>query len=108
MRSDSVVPSPRGSKASGQAAAGSDSANGAATGIASGVGATLEADGAAELFGEDPHRFVAVVEPGWDPPALGRRIGVIGGASLTIGGESAPVSALDSAWRAALATALNQ
>lgn len=74
--------------------------------IASGVGATIELEGTAELFGEDPHRFVAVVTPGWDPPALGRRIGVMGGDSLRIGDESVSVAALAEAWRGAIPEAM--
>lgn len=74
--------------------------------IASGVGATIELGDTAELFGEDPHRFVAVVTPGWDPPALGRRIGVMGGDSLRIGDESVSVAALAEAWRGAIPEAM--
>ncbi|MFO7298997.1 MAG: phosphoribosylformylglycinamidine synthase subunit PurL [Actinomycetes bacterium] len=74
--------------------------------IASGVGATLEVEGTAALFGEDPHRFVAVVEPGWDPPALGRRIGAMGGDSLVVGGERVAVSALADAYRNAIPEAM--
>ncbi|HEX6946167.1 MAG TPA: phosphoribosylformylglycinamidine synthase subunit PurL [Acidimicrobiia bacterium] len=74
--------------------------------IASGVGATIEVEGTAELFGEDPHRFVAVVPPGWDPPALGRRIGTMGGDMLRIGDESVSVSAIAEAWRGAISEAM--
>ncbi len=76
--------------------------------IASGVGATITVTETAELFGEDPHRFVAVVEPGWDPPALGRRIGLMGGDSLTIADETVAVAALAEAWHGALPGALGR
>lgn len=76
--------------------------------IASGVGATLEVTGTAELFSEDPHRFVAVVDPGWDPPPLGRRIGFMGGDALVLGEETVAVSTLADAWHQALPEALSR
>lgn len=76
--------------------------------IASGIGAELGVTGTAALFGEDPHRFVAVVEPGWAPPALGRRIGAMGGESLTIGDESVAVADLARGWHGALPGALGR
>jgi phosphoribosylformylglycinamidine synthase len=61
--------------------------------IASGVGATIEDLDTDLLFSEDPHRFVAVFEPGTVdlPEGPARRIGVIGGQTLTLG-RSEPIA----------------
>jgi phosphoribosylformylglycinamidine synthase subunit PurL len=55
--------------------------------IASGIGATLEVEESGALFCEDPHRVVAVFEPGTVelPSELARRVGAIGGGDLRIG-----------------------
>jgi phosphoribosylformylglycinamidine synthase len=60
--------------------------------IASGVGATVTTDDPGILFCEDPHRLIAVFEPGAVdlPSDLARRIGSMGGTSLTMGG-AAPI-----------------
>jgi phosphoribosylformylglycinamidine synthase len=60
--------------------------------IASGVGATVTTDDPGILFCEDPHRLIAVFEPGAVdlPSDLARRIGAMGGTSLTMGG-AAPI-----------------
>jgi phosphoribosylformylglycinamidine synthase len=57
--------------------------------IASGVGATLQAAESSVLFSEDPHRFIAVFEPGTVelPTDIGRRVGIIGGDSLVLAGS---------------------
>jgi hypothetical protein len=59
--------------------------------IASGVGATLTID-APGIFCEDPHRVVAVFEPGLVqlPSGLARRIGTMGGEAVVLG-DSAPI-----------------
>jgi phosphoribosylformylglycinamidine synthase subunit PurL len=74
--------------------------------IASGVGAIIETDDPAVLFGEDPHRFVVVTEPGWDPPPLARRVGRMGGDALVLGDESVSLAAVAEAWRGAIPSAL--
>jgi phosphoribosylformylglycinamidine synthase len=60
--------------------------------IASGVGATLTVDDSGLLFCEDPHRVIAVCEPGTiDLPAeMGRLLGRMGGTDLTM--NLAPIS----------------
>jgi phosphoribosylformylglycinamidine synthase len=59
--------------------------------IAAGVGATVSVDDPGLLFCEDPHRVIAVSEPGSIVSDLARRIGVMGGESLTLG-NSAPMA----------------
>jgi phosphoribosylformylglycinamidine synthase len=59
--------------------------------IASDVGATLTVHDPALLFCEDPHRVIAVSEPGSIDSDLARRIGVMGGESLTLG-DSGPIA----------------
>jgi phosphoribosylformylglycinamidine synthase len=61
--------------------------------IAAGVGATIEDIDTGLLFSEDPHRFVAVLAPGSVdlPQGLARRVGVIGGQTLTLG-RSEPIA----------------
>ncbi|MGH8953193.1 MAG: phosphoribosylformylglycinamidine synthase subunit PurL [Acidimicrobiia bacterium] len=58
--------------------------------IASGIGATLMEMDRDQLFCEDPHRFVAMFEPGTFPiaPELGRIVGRIGGDDLVLGGST--------------------
>jgi phosphoribosylformylglycinamidine synthase len=60
--------------------------------MASGIGATLEVDESGALFCEDPHRVVAVFEPGSiDLPAdLARHVGHMGGEAFTMG-SSGPI-----------------
>ncbi|MDP9144230.1 MAG: AIR synthase-related protein, partial [Actinomycetota bacterium] len=73
----------------------------AETCIASGVGATLVSVGPDEMFSEDPHRFIAVFEPGVIelPEDLARKVGTMAGDSLMLG-ESGPieVDTLRSTW----------
>jgi phosphoribosylformylglycinamidine synthase len=61
--------------------------------IAAGVGATIEDIGTGLLFSEDPHRFIAVFAPGSVdlPEGPARRVGVIGGQTLTLG-RSQPIA----------------
>jgi phosphoribosylformylglycinamidine synthase len=72
--------------------------------IASGVGAVLEVDGFARLFGEDPHRFLAVVPPGGVDldSSIARRVGVISGDDVVLGASAIPLAETERAWRAAL------
>jgi phosphoribosylformylglycinamidine synthase len=72
--------------------------------IASDVGAELWVDDDAGLFSEDPHRFVVVMEPGTatPPPGLARRIGSVGGASLSVAGESVELNSLVNTYREAI------
>jgi phosphoribosylformylglycinamidine synthase len=55
--------------------------------IASGIGAILRDDDPGALFCEDPHRVIAVFEPGsFDLPAdLARRVGTMAGKQLKLG-----------------------
>jgi phosphoribosylformylglycinamidine synthase len=55
--------------------------------IAAGVGATIVDIDTDLLFSEDPHRFVAVFEPGAVelPDGIGRKVGTMGGQTLTLG-----------------------
>jgi phosphoribosylformylglycinamidine synthase II len=55
--------------------------------IAAGVGATIVDIDTDLLFSEDPHRFVAVFEPGSVelPDGFGRKVGTMGGQTLTLG-----------------------
>jgi phosphoribosylformylglycinamidine synthase len=57
--------------------------------IASEVGATLQAAESSVLFSEDPHRFIAVFEPGTVelPADISRRVGTIEGDSLALAGS---------------------
>ncbi len=76
--------------------------------IASGVGARIEHS--TDLFGEDPHRVLAVFEPGTVtlPTHLARRVGVIGGENLVLGPDTTalPVDQIASAWHNAIPRAL--
>ena len=58
--------------------------------ISSGIGARLTIDDPVLLFSEDPHRFVAVLDPGSFkmPPELARRVGTIGGQEISFGTEA--------------------
>jgi hypothetical protein len=60
--------------------------------IAAGVGATIVDIDTDLLFSEDPHRFVAVFEPGSVelPDGIGRKVGTMGGETLTLG-RSEPI-----------------
>ncbi len=73
--------------------------------IASGIGATIDRDEVSRLFSEDPHRVIAVFEPGAVdlPGDISRRLGVIGGTALIIGdGSPIDVEALIRAHREAI------
>jgi phosphoribosylformylglycinamidine synthase len=61
--------------------------------IVAGVGAMIEDIDTGLLFSEDPHRFIAVFDPGSVdlPEGLARRVGVIGGQTLTLG-RSEPIA----------------
>ncbi len=69
--------------------------------IESGVGANLVSVGTEEMFSEDPHRFIAVFEPGAIelPEDLARMVGTMAGDSLALG-HSSPieVDTLRSTW----------
>ena len=60
--------------------------------IASGVGATVADDEVSRQFSEDPHRVIAVFEPGAIqlPAEISRKLGMVGGDQLIIG-DSDPV-----------------
>ncbi len=73
--------------------------------IASGVGASLVEDDASSWFSEDPHRVIAVFEPGTVelPADLSRRLGVIGGEALGFGDNAGiDMSALARAYAGAI------
>jgi phosphoribosylformylglycinamidine synthase len=55
--------------------------------IASGVGATVIDDDVASWFSEDPHRVIALFQPGTVelPMDIARRLGVVGGGALRFG-----------------------
>jgi phosphoribosylformylglycinamidine synthase len=74
--------------------------------IASGVGAVIETDEPAMLFGEDPHRVVAIVKPGRGDLPFGRRIGRMWGQDLVIGEESLGLETISTVWRGAIPNAL--
>jgi phosphoribosylformylglycinamidine synthase subunit PurL len=74
--------------------------------IASRVGAIIEASDPLTLFNEDPHRLVAVVEAGWDPPTMARRIGRMWGDRIVLGDEAVTVSAAAEIWDQAIQRAL--
>jgi phosphoribosylformylglycinamidine synthase len=72
--------------------------------IAAGVGAEVTT---AHPFSEDPHRFLAVAEPGLDLPAdIARVIGTVGGDGITINGQTAPLAQCADNWHNAIARAL--
>ena len=58
--------------------------------ISSRIGARLTIDDPVLLFSEDPHRFVAVLDPGSFemPPELARKVGTIGGQEISFGTEA--------------------
>ena len=74
--------------------------------IASGVGATIEVP---HPFSEDPHRFLAIADPGVIDPdtPLARRIGSIGGEFVTVNGISIGLTEAADAWHNALPNALS-
>jgi phosphoribosylformylglycinamidine synthase len=74
--------------------------------IASGVGAVIEADDPVMLFGEDPHRVVAVCDPGRGDIPSGRRIGRMWGVDLVVGDEAVSIATLADAWHQAIPRAL--
>ena len=73
--------------------------------IASGVGATVEAE---HPFSEDPHRFLMVVSPGTIEldTSLARRIGETGGDRVVINGVGVDVAKCADAWGNAIVRAL--
>ncbi len=76
--------------------------------IASGVGAQISDPDQTAMFSEDPHRFVVVMEPGTVelPDDLAKRLGTIGGDSLSFGSTGLDLSIITRAWREALPSAL--
>jgi hypothetical protein len=73
--------------------------------IASGVGADITTD---HPFSEDPHRFLAVAQPGSIRPIDGtaRRIGTIGGDVVTINRQSVSLAECAERWHDAIPNAL--
>jgi hypothetical protein len=73
--------------------------------IASGVGANVAVN---HPFSEDPHRFLAVFEPGTVELAddLARKIGVIGGDQIVINGSAVDVDVAADRWHRAIERAL--
>jgi phosphoribosylformylglycinamidine synthase subunit PurL len=72
--------------------------------IASGVGATIDGD-IGRLFSEDPHRLIAVFEPGSVelPGDFSRRVGTMAGHALVVGGsEPLSLGAMARAYREAI------
>ncbi len=70
--------------------------------IASGIGVGIEVP-AAEMFSEDPHRFLVGVAPGSIGPAkLARKVGVFGGGEIVINGSSLALDTAASTYRDAL------
>jgi phosphoribosylformylglycinamidine synthase subunit PurL len=74
--------------------------------IVSGVGASIDTSAVAELFSEDPHRVIAVVEPGSEMPKGARRIGAMGGEDITLGSHVLSVETAADAWKNAIPRAL--
>ncbi|MEX2252183.1 MAG: phosphoribosylformylglycinamidine synthase subunit PurL [Acidimicrobiia bacterium] len=72
--------------------------------IASEVGAEVWLDADARLFSEDPHRFILMMEPETVslPANLARRIGSVGGDSLSIAGEAVDLGLLTTTYRDAI------
>lgn len=73
--------------------------------IASEVGASVET---ANPFSEDPHRFLALAEPGSIVDAGASRIGVMGGTSIEINGSSLSLDDASDAWNHAIERALTE
>jgi len=73
--------------------------------IASGVGAEITIE---HPFSEDPHRFLAVAEPGSIGPDvdIARRIGTIGGDAVTINRHSVSLAQCAERWHDAIPNAL--
>jgi phosphoribosylformylglycinamidine synthase len=73
--------------------------------IASGTGAIVEAS---NPFSEDPHRVIAVLEPGSVelPGDLARKIGEIGGDEIVINGAAVDLSLAADLWHKAIPRAL--
>ncbi|HEX6220564.1 MAG TPA: hypothetical protein VF115_05685, partial [Acidimicrobiia bacterium] len=59
-------------------------------------------------FSEDPHRFLAVIEPGSVelPFDLARKIGEIGGQEIVVNGASVGLTEASDAWHHAIERAL--
>lgn len=76
--------------------------------IASDVGARIDSTNIEELFGEDPHRFVVVMEAGTVdlPDDLARKVGVTGGTEIVVGDTSLALANAAARWRGALASSL--
>ncbi len=76
--------------------------------IASDVGARINDPDQTAMFSEDPHRFVLAMESGTTelPADLARRVGTIGGVSLSFGSAGLALSIITRAWREALPSAL--
>ena len=60
--------------------------------IASQIGATITEAENGRLFSEDPHRLIAVMEPGTVdlPGDFSRKVGTVGGDALHLGGALIP------------------
>lgn len=73
--------------------------------ILSGVGAEVEVD---NPFSEDPHRFLAVFEPGLISPEaeMARKIGTIGGNQIVINGSRVDLADAEVTWSNAIPEAL--
>jgi phosphoribosylformylglycinamidine synthase len=71
--------------------------------IASGIGVSIDVS-VAEIFSEDPHRFLVGVAPGSaGPPAeSGRKVGVFGGDGIVINGSALALDTAASTYRNAL------
>ncbi len=54
------------------------------------IGAVLDVEGFARLFGEDPHRLVAVAPPETVEldPSLARTVGVMGAGAIALGASA--------------------
>ncbi len=81
--------------------------------IKSGVGATIEEERWDHLFGEAPHRLVAVTPSGGpvETVAAGlgiatRRIGTMGGDRLDIGGSNTELATAKAVWQSAIGSRL--
>jgi phosphoribosylformylglycinamidine synthase len=71
--------------------------------IASGVGVAID-DSVAEIFSEDPHRFLVAVETGSVdlPTDAARKVGVFGGNQIVINGSPLDLESATSSYREAL------
>jgi hypothetical protein len=71
--------------------------------IASGIGVSVDVP-IAEIFSEDPHRFLVGIAPGSiSPPAeSARKVGVFGGDGIVINGSGLALDTAASTYRNAL------